>query len=113
LYTAGGQDVSTEKIKEMLTLHVDPDLRDILPQFMENTRKDIDAIATALSQEDRETVRRISHSMKSYGIGYGFEFISKMGKAMEATAMNDQLQSIDELLTELKNYLDKVTVAYD
>jgi PAS domain S-box-containing protein len=113
LYTAGGQDVSTEKIKEMLTVHVDPDLRDILPQFMENTRKDIDAIATALSQEDRETVRRISHSMKSYGIGYGFEFISKMGKAMEATAMNDQLQSIDELLTELKNYLDKVTVAYD
>jgi len=96
-----------------ITVQVDPDLRDIIPLFMENTRKDIDTISLAFSEKDGDTIRRISHSMKSYGSGYGFEYISRAGRAMEAAALKDDLSAVVEILTDLKNYLDKVTVSYD
>ena len=108
-YAPEGKEVKMDKI----TVHVDPDLSDIIPLFMENTLKDIDSIKFAVSEKDVETVRRISHSMKSYGSGYGFDYVSRAGKTMEAAAINNDLSGVEEVLTDLKNYLDSVTVAYD
>ncbi len=96
--------------EKMIVVTVDPELEDIIPLFMENVRKDMEAIAAALVQSDADTVRRIGHSMKSYGAGYGFEFISIQGKAIETAAGRLEPAAVQELLNELANYLDHVKV---
>lgn len=99
--------------QDRIVVKIDPDLEDIIPQFMENTRKDISAIVQALSENDPATIRRIGHSMKSYGIGYGFEEISALGKTIEAAALENKLSAVREFVTGLTNYLDKVKVVYE
>ena len=96
--------------ENMMVVRIDPELEDLIPQFMENTRKDLDDLARALAKNDSDTVRRIGHSMKSYGLGYGFEFISLKGKAIETAAVQSDLPAIHELLSELSDYLEKVKV---
>jgi len=94
------------------TVKIDPDLEELIPQFMENTRKDVSSAAKALLQNDLETVRRIGHSMKGYGTGYGFEYISCAGGAIEDAAKNSDPLAIQQLLAEMTNYLDNVKVIY-
>lgn len=98
--------------KDAIIVEIDPELADIIPQFMENTRKDISAIVHALSGNDVETVRRIGHSMKSYGSGYGFNDISKTGKAIEEAALENNLSAVTQCVDALTIYLDEVVVVY-
>lgn len=98
--------------QDRIVVTIDPDLEDIIPQFMENTRKDISTIACALSENDLETIRRIGHSMKSYGSGYGFEEISVIGRAIEEAALKSNISAVNEFVNKLANYLDKVTMVY-
>lgn len=95
-----------------IIVKVDPDLEDLIPRFMENTRQDLDAIAHALTENDLETIRRIGHSMKSYGAGYGFEYISTSGRAIEAAAISRDLSAIEKCLSTFNHYLDHVEVIY-
>jgi len=98
--------------KDAITVVIDPELEDIIPEFMENTRKDAGAIVSALSENDLETIRRISHSMKSYGSGYGFHAVSKTGKAIEEAVMKNNLSVIGECVNALNIYLDEVVIVY-
>jgi HPt (histidine-containing phosphotransfer) domain-containing protein len=95
-----------------LIVKIDQDLEDLIPQFMENTKKDIDSINEALLKNDLETIRRMGHSMKSYGSGYGFDYISTAGKSIEAAAVKEDLPLIKQAVKELINYLDEVKVVY-
>jgi HPt (histidine-containing phosphotransfer) domain-containing protein len=95
-----------------IIVKIDQDIEDLIPQFMENTRKDISIICDALLKNDLETIRRIGHSMKSYGIGYGFDYISTLGKSIEAAAAEDVVSVINQAIAELTNYLDKVMIVY-
>lgn len=95
-----------------IIVKIDQDLEDLIPQFMENTRKDIHSIDDAILKNDLETIRRIGHSMKSYGSGYGFDAISTLGKSIEAAAVKADVALIRQTSNELTNYLDKVMVTY-
>ena len=97
---------------EKIRVNVDPDLEELIPRFMENTMKDINNILLAASQKDHETIRRIGHSMKSYGIGYGFEYISEAGRTMEKAAIDGRFDTVLENVSKLKKYLDQVEVVY-
>jgi HPt (histidine-containing phosphotransfer) domain-containing protein len=99
-----------ENIEVIVT--VDQDLEDLIPQFMENTRKDISSIGDAILKNDLETIRRIGHSMKSYGSGYGFDYISTVGRLIESSAAQEDMLIISQTINELTNYLNKVRVIY-
>ena len=58
-----------------LTLHIDPGLEEIVPGFLENRRRDVQTLETALQQNDLNTIRVIGHRMKGDGGGYGFDVI--------------------------------------
>jgi hypothetical protein len=47
----------TEELKEKTVVRIDPDLADLIPGFLENRRKDIASIMSALEQGDYETIR--------------------------------------------------------
>jgi len=44
--------------------HVDPDLRELIPGYLQNRRKDIKAIGAALKGADLLKIRTLDHSMK-------------------------------------------------
>jgi HPt (histidine-containing phosphotransfer) domain-containing protein len=72
------------------------DIADLIPVFMKNRHKELEALRVALAAADFEQLRQLGHRMK--GVGN-----SKSGdrNALAAT------------ITEYDNYLSKVQIAYE
>jgi HPt (histidine-containing phosphotransfer) domain-containing protein len=95
-----------------LTVHIDPGLEDIIPGFLENRRRDVQRIETALQQNNLAQIHIIGHRMKGDGGGYGFDAISVMGAALELAAAREDRDAIRRHTAELFNFLARVTVVY-
>ena len=98
---------------EEIIVHVDAELEDIVPIFLENRHKDIGAILEALKQNDYESVQTLGHSMKGAGGGYGFDAITDIGQSLDQAAKATDSEEIRKLLGELSTYLDRVEVVYE
>ena len=95
-----------------LTVHIDPGLEDIVPGFLENRRRDVQTLETALQQNNLAQIHIIGHRMKGDGGGYGFDAISVMGAALEEAAAREDRDAIRRHTAELINFLSRVTVVY-
>lgn len=104
---------SVLKQGERIIVHVDPEIADLIPGFLENRRKDTETMGTALQQGDFETIRILGHSMKGAGGSYGFDAVTDIGKALEQAAKDMDAESIQRSVQELSLYLDHVEVVYE
>jgi HPt (histidine-containing phosphotransfer) domain-containing protein len=100
-----------EQHEEKILIHVDPDIADLIPGYLEKRREDIAAMLTALERGDFETVRILGHSMKGSGGGYGFDAISDIGAGLEQAAKIKHSHEIREQVSALSSYLDRVEVS--
>ena len=99
--------------EEKIIVHVDADLEPIMPRFFELRHEDVEAINGNLEKGDYETIQRIGHSMKGAGGGYGFDYISEVGVAIEVAAKENNTEDIRRWVDELSIYLEKVEIVYD
>src|SRR4030042_2523090 len=96
-----------------IIVHVDPDIADLIPGFLENRHKDIKTMGEALAQGDFDAIRLLGHSMKGAGGSYGFDAITDIGKSLEQAAIAKNFAEIQSLVKELSAYLDGVGVVYE
>ncbi len=96
-----------------IRVNIDADLEPIIPRFFELRRDDIQTIVESLKKGDFDTIRRLGHSMKGSGGGYGFDRITDLGRAMEEAALGKDVNRITHLKDELAAYLDNVEVVYE
>jgi len=92
---------------------IEEDLRELIPGYLENRRKDMAEIVAALDRGDFETIRSLSHMMKGSGGGYGFDEITEIGRACEDAAKRSQAQEVRDQVARLTVYLDHVVVVYE
>ena len=95
---------------EKIVVHVDIDLEDLIPGFLDNRQKDIQKLESALQENDFETLRSIGHNLKGVGGGYGFSDITEMGAEIEVGARANDLDSISENIKKLSHYLSKLEI---
>lgn len=98
---------------DKLIVHVDPDLEEIIPEFLENLAEDLQLILEALDKGDYQTARRLGHSMKGSGGGYGFDAITEMGFVIEKAAGAEDVEAVRGEVTKIKDYLQKVEVIFE
>lgn len=99
--------------EEKFIVHVDADLEDLVPEFLENRQQDIGTMTEALTRQDFDVIRRLGHSMKGAGGGYGFEGITDIGRAIEEAARVQDAGEIRRAIDELASYLERVEVVYE
>ena len=104
---------SALKQNERIIIHVDPEIADLVPGFLENRRKDTETMSAALQQGDFETIQILGHSMKGAGGSYGFDAVTDIGKSLEQAAKDKDAEGIQRLVQELSLYLDHVEVVYE
>jgi HPt (histidine-containing phosphotransfer) domain-containing protein len=95
-----------------ITVFIDPGLEEIVPGFLENRQRDVQALETALQQNNLAQIRIIGHRMKGDGGGYGFDAVSMMGGALEQAAAREDRDAIRRHITELIDFLARVIVVY-
>ena len=102
-------DSQSEKIR----IRVDPDLQDLIPDYLENRGKDLLVYQQALEKGDFDSIGVLGHSMKGSGGGYGFNDLSSIGRAIEKAAKDRDEESVRQSIIDLTDFLKKLEVVYD
>jgi len=103
------QNSQSEKIR----VRVDPDIQDLIPDYLKNREKDLLVYRQALEKDDFDSICILGHSMKGSGGGYGFNDLSSIGRAIENAAKNRDKESIHQSIIDLADFLKNLEVVYD
>lgn len=97
---------------DKIIVHVDPDLKELVPGFLKNRQKDVKSLVAAVERSDYETIEALGHTMKGDGGGYGFHAITDIGGSLEKAAIDENLQEIRKWVKQLSVYLESVEIVY-
>lgn len=89
------------------------DLEDLIPTFLGNRRKELDALRVALAAADFDQLRQLGHRMRGVGNSYGFARVSLIGKRIEDGARSGDKASLEAQIADYGDYLSKVQIAYE
>lgn len=97
---------------EKIIVNIDPDLEELISGFLENRIKDIEILKNAASQGDLSALKSVGHNLKGVGGGYGFAKITELGAGIEASAKINDMERINQLISDLADYLQRIEVIY-
>lgn len=97
---------------DRITVLVEAELEDLVPGFLANRRKDVSRLEALLAARDYDAMRRMGHSLKGVGGGYGFDPITDLGAEIEQAALRSDDAAIQDAGRQLADYLDRVDVVY-
>ena len=89
------------------------DLEDLIPVFMSNRKKELDALRVALAAADFEQLRQLGHRMRGVGNSYGFARVSEIGKHVEDGARSGDRTLLASTIAQYGDYLAKVQIVYE
>ncbi|WP_419176559.1 Hpt domain-containing protein [Desulfosediminicola sp.] len=96
-----------------VTVYVDIDLKEIIPLFLESRQEDIVKMRRAITECDFDKVARIGHTLKGVGGGYGFDFITDIGREIESAAKDENSQVISKLVKTMEESLANIEIIYE
>jgi HPt (histidine-containing phosphotransfer) domain-containing protein len=103
---------TSSRAANRVTILIDPELEEIVPGFLDNRRKDVATLQSALGTNDLKTVRLLGHRMKGDGGGYGFDDISAIGDKLEQAAIREDRAVMTQQIAALADFLARVEVVY-
>ena len=89
------------------------DLEDLIPTFLGNRKKELEALRVALAAGDFEQLRQVGHRMRGVGNSYGFDHISVIGKHIEEGAGRGDKALLAAQVADYSDYLAKVDISYE
>ncbi|MBF0176034.1 MAG: Hpt domain-containing protein [Magnetococcales bacterium] len=98
---------------EKILVHIDKDLAEIVPGYIQNRWRDVEAMRLAVENHDLESLRVMGHRMKGSGAGYGFDAITEIGRRVESCAREEQIGEINHEIEALVEYLQRIDVQYE
>ncbi|MBF0555232.1 MAG: Hpt domain-containing protein [Nitrospirae bacterium] len=98
---------------EKIIVTIDSELSGLIPGYLINRRSDIEKVSAALDSGELEAIRAIGHQLKGSGGGYGFDFITNTGTAIERGAKEKNYEEIRRHIAALGDYLDRLEMVYD
>jgi hypothetical protein len=98
--------------QEKITVYIDSDLEDIVPEFLAGKQNDIQIFLQFLKEKNFEKIGMEGHKMKGEGMGYGFDLISDVGAALESLAQEKNIEGIKSELDKLNLYISSLNIVY-
>lgn len=97
---------------DRIIVEIDSEVKSIVPEFLENRKKDCLRIGILLERDAFSEVRTLGHRMKGAGGSYGFDDISELGEIIEEAALGGDTATITRAVRRLSDYLERVVVEY-
>jgi len=86
----------------------EPDLADLVMQFIDGLPASIQQINTAATTQDWVLLKQKIHDLKGMGGNFGFADLTRIAKQVEAEIASQQYQNIAALLLELDTILERI-----
>ena len=97
---------------DRITVEIDQELEDLIPTYLGNVRKNIEKVREHMTASDFESIRFLGHNMKGSGGGYGFDFISVVGKDIKNAARASDPEQIKASIAALEDYLARIDIHF-
>ena len=97
-----------EHTSKRLVVAVDPQLKEIVPWYLDSRRRDLPEFSAALSAGDFGRLRTLGHNLRGTGSSYGFPKITHIGEAIESAAKAADADTCRNQIEELTEYLARV-----
>lgn len=95
-----------------IIVKIDPEIKDLIPEFLANRHKDIQALWDAYQHNNCAAIKFIAHRIKGVGGGYGFMTISEIGHELEQAIAHANMNYVAMLLHNFQDYLNRVQIVY-
>jgi HPt (histidine-containing phosphotransfer) domain-containing protein len=89
------------------------DIADLIPVYLANRKKELEALRAALAAADFEKLRQLGHRMRGVGNSYGFERVTSLGKEIEEGARSGDKSSLEAHVAAYGDYLSKLQITYE
>ena len=96
---------------EKILITVDPELREFLPRYLDNRKRDLETLRDSLQRHDFKTVQVISHKIRGHALSYGFDHLSGICALIEKAAIENKYEIIVSQLNEFRDYIEKVEIS--
>jgi len=103
---------SSKHSNSKIEVRISADLSALIPAYLEHRRDDVRELQAACSRGDLLRIQRIGHRMKGSGGSYGFDVISEIGAALEASLMNEDGSITAAAIARLEDYLARIEVVF-
>ena len=101
-----------EYSNESCIVRISDEIKELIPDFMSQTREDLIVMDKALIDRDNETLRRVGHSLKGSALMYEFNHLGNMGMTIEDAAKIEDFKAIENVLGKMKHYLKFLQIEY-
>lgn len=98
------------KTQHRVSIEVDPDLIELIPDFLTRKQADLTSLNDALAKDDLAAIARLGHRIKGEGGSFGFDVVSEIGAALEAAGKAGDGASARRLVADLSEYLEKIEI---
>lgn len=93
-------------------IEIDADLQDLIPQFLENRKKDIETLEKLVSEKNIEAIAQLAHKIKGAAAGYGFNELSDIAGQMEILAKKNEDAPLSDLVKKMKAHFSNIDIHY-
>src|SRR5690349_2724592 len=88
-------------------------IRDLIPTYLANRKREVLELRAALEKHDLERVRYLAHRMKGGGAAFGFPDITALGRQIDSAAQGGHPDQIGPLIDEYDGYLQNLSITVD
>jgi hypothetical protein len=98
-------------MSDKIRLHVEPAIRDLVPGFIENRRRDLERMRQALHSGDLAAIRDVGQNIRCFSRVYGFDELTVLGEEIRRAADECSTLRIVHLQGQLADYLSRVEIS--
>ena len=96
---------------ERIRLHVEPSLKELVPGFLENRRRDLERMSSALHTGDLAAIRDVGQNIRCFSRVYGIDELTALGEEIRVAADDCSTLRIVHLQGQLADYLARVELS--
>ena len=105
-------NAEAEKLNVEDMVYVDAELQDLIPDFLSNRQKDLQAMDAAISASDIKKIQELGHTLKGVGGSYGFSQLSQWGAQLETMGKQNDIVGARRVVDKIRNHLSIVKIVY-
>ena len=98
-------------MRRKIRLNVEPGLKELIPGFLENRRRDLERMHEALQAGDLAVIRDVGQNIRCFSRVYGFDELTALGEEIRCAADECSTLRIVSLQGRLADYLSSVEVS--
>lgn len=93
-------------------VEIDADLEDLIPQFLDNRKKDIETLQQLIKNNDLPAISQLAHKIKGAAASYGFAELSEFASQIEIQSKKNDNTDLNDLVKKMKIHFLNIEIHY-